>query len=719
MGNVKKYISDIPTLLEEWDWDANVKEGLYPNDLSHGSTKTAHWICSKGHHYTARIDHRCIMNSGCPYCAGKKPILGKNDLTSTHPHLIEEWDYEQNKGITPQEFTAGSNRTVYWVCKQCGHRWKTKISHRALRGTNCPVCAEKQRTQTKTMTTIARRGSLIQTHPELAKEWDNERNGLLTPDMVTAGSNKQVFWIGKECGHSWKATIANRVNGNGCPICSGKEILLGYNDLATKFPEIATQWHPTLNGDLNVTDVPAGSEKKVWWLCPVCKQAYQTSIYSRTSLKTNCPVCSNRTAVRGINDLATTHAEVAMQWHPTKNGTRQPYDVVAGCNDLIWWMCEKGHEWQASVVSRVRGRGCPVCAKTLRPIVRQKTYLKKNGSLIKNYPNIAEQWHPTKNGDITPENITSGSSKIVWWMCEKGHEWQATVNSRTRGNGCPVCAKEQATSYPEQVLYFYLSQVVNAVNRYKLNGKELDIFLPKLRVGIEYNGRYYHENRAKHDEEKLHFFIKNGIRVIVIHEENYDMIDGDTIYYNSKEHDYISLTWVIEHIIKMLNLPMPDIDFNRDRTKILERYVIKEKENSLATKYPWTIKEWDYERNGRLTPYLVSYGSKKKIHWKCPKCGYRWESVAYTRKKSGCPCCANKVVVKGVNDLMTTHPELTMEWDYEKNELTPAQVTYGSSQTVWWKCRFGHSWKAQIKRRSKGASCPICAKMNRQKSVDT
>lgn len=118
------------------------------------------------------------------------------------------------------------------------------------------------------------------------------------------------------------------------------------------------------------------------------------------------------------------------------------------------------------------------------------------------------------------------------------------------------------------------------------------------------------------------------------------MIDGDTIYYNSKEHEYLSLTWVIEYITKMLNLPMPDIDINRDRTKILEQYVIKEKENSLAVKYPWTIKEWDYERNGRLTPYLVSYGSHKKIHWICQKCGYRWESVAYTRKTSGCPICA-------------------------------------------------------------------------------
>lgn len=710
---MKKYITNIPTLIEEWDWDANAKEGLNPKNLSHGSTKVAHWICPKGHKYTARIDHRSIMNSGCPYCAGKKAIIGENDLLSTHPHLNVEWDYEKNQDLMPQNFLAGSNRSIFWICKKCGHRWAAKISARALRGTGCPICAVEQRTKTKTRNIITKKGSLLETHPELASEWDNDSNGNLKPHMITSGSNKKVFWIGKECGHHWQATIANRVNGNGCPVCAGKKVLVGYNDLASKFPWIAMQWHPSLNGENIPTDFISNSEKKVWWLCPNCGHAYKASIYSRTILKTNCPLCKNKVVVRGHNDLTTTHPEIAKQWHPTKNGLKQPHDVVAGCNDKIWWLCESGHEWIASVSSRTRGRGCPECAKKSRPTVRQKTYLDKNGSLLHNHPNIASQWHPTKNGNLTPANITAGSSKKIWWICDMGHEWEASVNSRVRGNGCPFCSGELATSYPEQILYFYLSQVTKAINRYKLFGKELDVYLPELNVGIEYNGHYYHKNRLKQDEEKLNFFEEKGIRIIVIKESTHNLTDGNMIYYQNKASNYLSLEWVINYIIRTLNLDTVDIDINRDRIKIQERYILQKKECSLAAKYPWTIDEWDYEKNGKLTPYHVSYGSKKKIHWKCPKCGYQWESVAYSRKTSGCPCCANKIVVEGINDLMTTHPSLAKEWDYDKNDLKPTQVTFGSSKSVWWKCKQGHSWKSEIKRRSKGASCPICAKLNR------
>ena len=127
--------------------------------------------------------------------------------------------------------------------------------------------------------------------------------------------------------------------------------------------------------------------------------------------------------------------ELVKEWHPTKNGDLTPYDVMKGTSKNVWWQCKKGHEWQDSPNHRTRGRGCPYCSGRR---------VSKENSLQAKYPDIAKEWHPTKNGDLTPSNITYGSEKKVWWVCENGHEWQATIYNRTgRKSGCPHCAKEK------------------------------------------------------------------------------------------------------------------------------------------------------------------------------------------------------------------------------------------------------------------------------------
>ena len=357
----KNYVSDNAQLMSEWDWEENEKKGLYPNKLTHGSTKHAYWICKQGHHYSARIDHRTIMGSGCPYCSGKRPVVGVNDLTTTHPHLIQEWDYEHNPK-SPNSFLAGSNKRVNWICKKCGNSWSATIASRTLKNTNCPICMTAQRGKTKTTNTIAKRGSLAYEFPDIATEGYYDKNGSLTPENVHANSKQKVWWIGK-CNHSWEATVQNRVLGTGCPICAGKIVLTGFNDLATKFPLIAKEWHPTLNEKLTPNNITAHNDLKVWWLCPSCGSSYKASIYSRTSLNTGCPVCSNRKVVFGVNDLATTHPQIAWEWNYTRNGMLKPTEVVAGCNTKVWWKCKLQHEWEATVSSRTSVRGCPICAK--------------------------------------------------------------------------------------------------------------------------------------------------------------------------------------------------------------------------------------------------------------------------------------------------------------------------------------------------------------------
>ncbi len=267
----------------------------------------------------------------------------------------------------------------------------------------------------------------------LLLEWDDTANGEMTPKMVAYGSGKKVWWR-CEKGHTWQAVINSRSNGSGCPVCAGKVVLNGYNDLATELPELAQQWHPSQNAPLTPSQVTRGSHRLVWWRCEKGHE-WRAAIKSRAD-GSGCPVCAGRKLLAGENDLATISPELASQWHPVKNGTLQPDMVLATTMHRVWWRCEKGHEWQAKVKDRMDGRGCPVCCG-------QKVAAGVN-DLESIYPLIAAQWHPIKNGNRKPQEISASSSKRVWWRCELGHEWQANVSSRTlEQTGCPYCANRK------------------------------------------------------------------------------------------------------------------------------------------------------------------------------------------------------------------------------------------------------------------------------------
>ena len=236
-----------------------------------------------------------------------------------------------------------------------------------------------------------------------------------------------------EHGHEWQSPVYTRTStGTRCPYCAGKLPIAGQTDLASQFPEIAKQWHPEKNVPLTPEQVLPGSHRLVWWVCDSGHE-WQAVVKSRVA-GAGCPICANRTIERGENDLTSTHPELALQWHPGRNGVLTPRDVTAGSHRKVWWLCEKGHEWQASILSRAnKGTGCPVCAG--RVIVQGENDLE---SL---FPKVARQWHPTRNGALGPEKVSPYSNRRVWWLCGRGHSYQAVIASRTiRGSGCPYCA---------------------------------------------------------------------------------------------------------------------------------------------------------------------------------------------------------------------------------------------------------------------------------------
>ena len=207
------------------------------------------------------------------------------------------------------------------------------------------------------------------------------------------------------------------------------------NSLATQYPELAADWHPSKNGGLTPDEVVAGSDKKVWWKCNKGPDhEWETALNNRTKKGTGCPCCSGR-KFSVTNSLSALEPEAAAEWHPTKNGDLTPETVVAGSRKRVWWKCLKGseHEWEAPLSERKKGTGCPFCAG-------QKVSV--TNSLVALFPEVAAEWHPTKNGDLTPETVVAGSEKKVLWKCPKGpdHEWEASLSNRSRGGlGCPFC----------------------------------------------------------------------------------------------------------------------------------------------------------------------------------------------------------------------------------------------------------------------------------------
>lgn len=285
----------------------------------------------------------------CPVCNGGQILPGYNSLAETHPKLAYEWDSELNATGTPSTTGAGSNQKYAWKCSH-GHSFEALMTNRALNGSGCPVCAN--------FTLLSGFNDLATTHPDLAGEWHSELNGGLRPQEVISGRTNKFAW---QCpiGHDYWKTIQKRKMGQGCPVCSGRKVVRGINDLGTTHPSLVAEWHPVLNA-LVPTEVSAGSEAQIQWLCPA-RHCYGAMVVNRTGLKrAGCPYCSKRKLLKGFNDLATQYPALAKDWHPEANGDLTSSEVLPG-SGLRWWKCPYGHEQQMMFRNRLRAGGCTLC----------------------------------------------------------------------------------------------------------------------------------------------------------------------------------------------------------------------------------------------------------------------------------------------------------------------------------------------------------------------
>lgn len=268
----------------------------------------------------------------------------------------------------------------------------------------------------------------------LLAQWDIERNLPLTPDDVTFGSHKRVWWTCPS-GHSWQAMVYTRSEGAGCPYCTGRKALPEQNCLAKQFPMLAVEWDSEKNAPLTPKDITPGSHKLIWWRCQN-GHSYRSAVKTRVQ-GSGCPYCAGKNVLPEETSLATEYPSIAKEWDAAKNVPLLPTQVISGTRRKVWWRCPKGHSWRAAVYSRTTlGTGCPVCTG--------RQALAGENDLATLYPDIAAQWDEEKNGVLHPNNVTAGSNRRVWWKCEKGHSYRAMIAQRVqRGDGCPYCANRK------------------------------------------------------------------------------------------------------------------------------------------------------------------------------------------------------------------------------------------------------------------------------------
>ena len=410
--------------------------------------------------------------------------------------------------------------------------------------------------------------SLAEVNPELAKEWHPSKNGYLTAYDVTAGTEKKVWWkCNKGIDHEWEASIYNRSKGSGCAVCSGHKAVLS-NCLATLNPTLAEEWHPTKNGDLTPNDVTSSSNKKVWWKCDKGDDhEWQSSIANRTNER-GCPICSSHKTVLS-NCLATLNPDLAKEWHPTKNGELTPFDFSLSSHKKVWWQCDKGddHIWTARISSRNSGLGCSICSG-------QKTVLSNCLATLK--PDLAKEWHPTKNGELTPFDFTLGSKKIVWWQCDKGqdHEWETSISHRSLNNSnCPFCtltpqSKQELTITFELIQFFEINP---KGFKTRVQGKlwSIDIYIPELELGIEFDGSYWHKDKRALDKLKTEKLEEDGFNIMRIREEPLKAITDIDVISKTPFNAKAVTNDILKHILEAYSV-------DAKRTKRIEKYLLKE-----------------------------------------------------------------------------------------------------------------------------------------------
>jgi Probable Zinc-ribbon domain len=716
-----------PDLIKEWHPTKNNHLDIHL--ITYSSNKKVWWKCQNnrcGFEWQTLVSTRTInfKETGeitkCKKCL-HRPLQGES-LAELFPQKAKDWHPNENGDNLPIDFTIGSNFKAIWLCPTCNESYPMTIKNRT-NGQSCPYCIGKK---------VGKLNNLEFLYPELAKEWHPSKNRK-TPSEVYAGGNKRYYWICKICNEEYKTSIyeKRKSNKNGCPYCSGKKVGKT-NNLEHLFPDLASEWHPTMNTN-KPNGVTAYSSKKAYWQCPInLAHTYRATIYNRTSNSSGCPHCYNAHTsfweLRILDALKLSFPNILHRQTPFTDITKELDIFIPDLNigievdgakyhKIIKNDIEKNNIYKKKgiIIIRVRAIGLDSidpCISNIHPHQPIQEYIndlihlisleseqkfepvkvnndKSNQELYKEYleqrslatmfPEITKEYDTNKN-QVPPELITYGSNQNVYWRSKNcGHDWDAPVVSRTlQGQGCPFCSGKRvnesnclATLFPDVAVFW---------------DKKSNILTPNDVTAHSSQEVYWlcTNNKKKRCPKKSPVFTRIKSKGCA------ECFKGSGSHMKGKKH----------------SIPIGE---------------------SLASLYPEIVNLWDYKKN-EFTPDDYTPQSNDNVSWICSSCNKpHFTEIRYKVRSTTrlCKSCSNKFTktnnsynrgrlfpVNYEESLEYLYPAVVIWWDSKRNNLTPAQVRGNSSKVMWWICPFcikSHTSEVRNKVKSKtNGACKKC-----------
>jgi hypothetical protein len=734
------------------EWHPALNDGLKPTDVSPGNNGKVWWMCGRcGSPWQASINNRTVKHSiNCVECnRGRKRRIQDqaqdappDAVATSAPALATEWHPEKNGPLTPESTPIAWDQNIWWRCAQCANEWPLPPRFRAGDGDRgCPECAASAQPPTEALPPYEL--SLAHTNPGVAREWHPSSNIGHDPEAFTPDSPHEVWWLclNPDCRHKWFAAINTRTVGKrrGCPVCSRprSEIPPPGESVADLHPDVIPEWHPTLNGSLDPHTVKPQSGKKVWWLCASCGYVWQATVANRTTGGTGCAPCSytERIAIRDQpapgKSFADLFPHLLSEWHPTRND-RQPGELKPGSDIKAWWVCVRGHLWQARLYTRtgVDKTGCPECRD-----------LPADGqSLADQFPDLALQWHDNLNEGRQPREFSTGSAHLAWWQCPVGHVWQARIVNRAKpdGSGCTQC-RTWGTSQQQIRLAHELvaagCAVVHNHDRIPVQGRtpvNADIVIPDYQTVIEFDGSHYHlgDDAATRDLRQTEALEGAGWRVIRVRPAPLAPLRPEDILLADGRDTKAATIAVLQRLEQLGFKPVRANNYCADPAlwaiaradeEIQARFA-----RSLSTLFPEVAADWHPTLNRDRRAEFTNPGSRDRAWWQCSSCGHEWETSPKKRTtdQSGCPVCARSQAAathrtpKPGRSLADMKPELLAIFHPTKNgDISLWDLNFGTTIELSWLCpRCGDEWTTRTPRNT---GCRQCKSDERGKQTST
>lgn len=713
-----------PNIDELWDYEKNTD--INPDSVLYASNHKAFFKCKNGHCFEKVIAEMTDAKGSlmeCQYCKNK---IDTNNLFIVCTEAKDMWDFELNKELNPEYLLPAISKKAHFVCKN-GHKFIKRICDFA-RKPKCPECVllEKQSDAMKPVIAMKQKKvkkeilkkekiDLFSLYPIARDMWDFENNQEIDVENGLSSKAIDAWWI-CEKGHHFKRRIESFLKSQQCPACK-KE---GYS--IANFNHMVKQWDFKKNTDIDINLTSAFSKRDAWWKCKKCGYEWQAQIATRRLSKGLCPCCENRTIVsKGITDLFSMVPEIKLDYDFKKNTDINPDELSIANQTSIWWRCHNcNYEWTSSPASRVKKIGnkyavknCPACIG----VVRNKSY-------AEDYPNLAIRFIEEKNACRLTDLVGDDLYNKFWWHCDIcGEEFQGYLSGMIRSRdtefkGCPYCAgklvkreKSFAALHPECMDEY---DPANVIDPYEVS------------EGSNMKALWVCRNNSEHKWKATFYSRSKGIGGcsvcrgyhynLMISEEHpefepfYDTTKNTRSFssFSNKSNEIVwwkceeghSFQWQIYNFSRAGEFICP----------VCSDKLIVSGINDLATKEPELALEFDIERNHMLPREVSTRSTNDLIWWQC-QYGHSFQRspshrINRTRK---CPVCERNIVVKGINDMATTYPQIVGIWDFDANERTLESISDICNDKFAFKCNKGHHYSAYMETvKYNNFECLVC-----------